>query len=468
MRFFKRDLTRLFTNRVFLILILLCAGILFGVRHNTTQASSLEAGNESSGVGGGLERGASQAVLSPNFVDTSENKGRSKTDTVSYEPYESERSVAGHVLAFPSYVLHWTTRPVGWGVKYVEENYPYLFKGERAPYGIYPMVELGDEVIGEFGVLLYHNKIGAARHQARMEAMVGVDGSRDYDFSYVIPGVIQQNGNEKLRLDIEYEVDPKEPLYYNSNAEDRRSFYSTVTFEADLVYQFNLWDRHHLSITGGYRNTDIGVSDEEDDEDDFGFFEFPADSTGRTVLGSMGTQVTFDFTKGAKRVTRGGRYIAGISLNKSLTSENPQFLNYHLEWQQFIPLPVLPDDRRFAIRSRMDKSLALKESQIPFYETPDLGGASDLRGFRKYRFRDDGSLLLTLEYRYPIWGFADAVLFMDKGQVFHRYGDIDPLDWHNSYGFGFHLMSGQNFAFRSEFAFSSEFSRVILSISPNF
>jgi outer membrane protein assembly factor BamA len=151
-----------------------------------------------------------------------------------------------------------------------------------------------------------------------------------------------------------------------------------------------------------------------------------------------------------------------------LTDDRFEYLRYDLEWHQFLPLPLLPDTRRLAIKTRLQKAEALSGKEVPFFDYPKLGSAIDLRGFRTDRFRDDGSLLVTVEYRYPLWDFADMVLFLDEGQVFSRFEDIALDKFKTGFGFGFHLISTSGFAFRSEFAFSRESSRVILSINPNF
>ena len=401
---------------------------------------------------------------------TYQSRTATEADSTSYEyeAYESSRSFAEHLLALPSYLLHWSTRPLGWGVKYVEENYPYWFKGERAPYGIYPLFELGDEVIGEAGVLLYHNNIGRGHHESRIEATAGLDGYRELNVDYMVPASGAANDWEKVHFEFNYEDDPKESLFYNGGGNNRRTYYTFERFLSNITYNIELGQRHRWSVLAGYRNTDIGVSDKRNTDEDFEFVAFPTDSTGRSSLGSIGTRFSFDFTRGAKRTIAGSRYIGGINLNRSLTSVSPHFLTYHFEWQQFVPVPLLPDNRRLALRSRLDKAVLLEGDELPFYELPDLGSGGDLRGVRSHRFRDNGALLFTLEYRYPVWGFADAVIFWDKGQVFNEYENVDWLNWRNSYGFGFHLLSGNNFAFRSEFAFSKEYSRIILSISPNF
>ncbi|NIR65153.1 MAG: BamA/TamA family outer membrane protein, partial [candidate division Zixibacteria bacterium] len=117
---------------------------------------------------------------------------------------------------------------------------------------------------------------------------------------------------------------------------------------------------------------------------------------------------------------------------------------------------------------RLCKQENMASRPIPFYELNSLGGTHNLRGFPSNRFRAQGTLQLTAEYRYPIWDFLDMVIFMDQGQPFNKYSDLSFGDFRSSYGFGFHLLSDNGLAFRSEFAFSNEGGRFIISITPNF
>jgi outer membrane protein assembly factor BamA len=65
---------------------------------------------------------------------------------------------------------------------------------------------------------------------------------------------------------------------------------------------------------------------------------------------------------------------------------------------------------------------------VPFTELVVLGGPSSLRGARPGRFRDLSSLLMSAEYRWPLWMWADASLFVDYGGVFGRGFDGFAID----------------------------------------
>ena len=67
-----------------------------------------------------------------------------------------------------------------------------------------------------------------------------------------------------------------------------------------------------------------------------------------------------------------------------------------------------------------------------------------------------------------MWDVLDVTLFMDQGQVFNNFSDIEMDRFKSSYGFGAHLLTAKGLAFRGEMAFSTESTRFILSISPTF
>ena len=396
--------------------------------------------------------------------------GSDTTDTENSAPhpntvaYSSGKSFLGHVLATPSYLFHWATRPIGWGIKFSERKLPQLFQGERGPYGVFPLFELGGDALGAYGLLLYHNKLTQYNHKARVEALFGSENYNDFDFEYTIPKVGSSRG--RIELDASYSNDPIKSFYGdNDSGLSAENIYATENLEIDGVYRIALSGKTDLSLMTGYQKMDIKES-EADNADDLP--SIPGELRGTSTLYSLGSSVRFDLAEGSPRITGGSRYLAALNWYHSLTDGEFHYLQYSFEWQQFIPLIFLTEERRFAFKGKLQKIAPLAGKSIPFYKQPSLGSSVDLRGFPSDRFQDDGSLLLTLEYRYPLWNFADITLFVDEGQVFSRYSDISIPDFHTSYGFGFHLISTKGFAFRSEFAFSKESSRMILSINPNF
>ncbi len=72
----------------------------------------------------------------------------------------------------------------------------------------------------------------------------------------------------------------------------------------------------------------------------------------------------------------------------------------------------------FVLRGMTSVIEPTNDVPVPFSELLVLGGPETLRGVRPGAFRDSSLLLFSAEYRWPIWMFADASLFVDYGGTF--------------------------------------------------
>ncbi|MDX1672821.1 MAG: BamA/TamA family outer membrane protein [Balneolaceae bacterium] len=410
----------------------------------------------------GPARGSGAVSHTDSTISASIDTVQAKPDPT---PYETTRSFGEHMLAFPSYLFHWITRPAGWAIKFGERKFPSLFRGERGKTGIFPLFETGGETGAAYGALFFHRDFTSFHHKIRAEILFGSEEFNDFDLEYTLPGPFSKP--DELEFQGTYYNDPLEALYGANDSElDNERRFWTEEARGDIVYSSPLGRQSGMRVQATFRNVTIRQSKFR--RDDGPFIPFPDRLKGEFNELRLGTQFEIDFTKGVPRNYLGPRFLAGLGYNESVGEQDFRYLDYHFEWQQFVPMPFLPNTRRLAFRSQVRKVAPLTGEDIPFYNRPSLGSSRDLRGYRGDRFRDDGSLLLTLEYRYPIWDFADLVLFADEGQVFHDFSDIALDRFHGNYGFGFHALGGKGLAFRLEFAFSKEGQRFILSISPNF
>jgi outer membrane protein assembly factor BamA len=92
---------------------------------------------------------------------------------------------------------------------------------------------------------------------------------------------------------------------------------------------------------------------------------------------------------------------------------------------------------------------------VPFYLQRTLGGPDDLRGFRRFRFRDRHLLLLQAEYRWEIFTAVDGAIFYDAGKVASRLEDLNLSDLESDYGIGFRFGTRDGVFLRVEGAFGS-------------
>lgn len=386
-----------------------------------------------------------------------------RPDSTVFEPYETKRSFGYHMLALPSYALDLLTWPIGEGFRIAEREFPEQLEGERGNFGIYPLIETGVETRTAFGGLMFNRDFLRTDHEWRVEALFGSSNYNKLDFEYFIPGFFETE--DRIKLNSIYYNDPKESFFLSNDAPlEEETRYSVEEFNTRIDYSLPVFEVHTVAFWGSYRNAIIGQSDQRDDN----LNPFPSSLKGRTELFAAGIFFRLDLAEEEPRTFTGRRFLFNGGYHHSIDDNRYAFLKYRFEWQEFIALPFLPKTRRLAIKTRLERVEPIANKTIPFFELPSIGDSRGLRGLRSDRYRDDKSLLFTIEYRYPMWDFVDVVLFLDEGQVFKNFNDVHIKDFHTGYGFGLHFLGTENLSFRMEFAFSKESSRTILSISPNF
>lgn len=85
-------------------------------------------------------------------------------------------------------------------------------------------------------------------------------------------------------------------------------------------------------------------------------------------------------------------------------------------------------------------------SSVPFTELPMLGDPDALRGFILGSVRDQSQLVYRVEYRFPIWMYADAFVFADYGGVYQRnFADFNNRRTYWDLGFGLRAYSQSQF-----------------------
>jgi outer membrane protein assembly factor BamA len=164
--------------------------------------------------------------------------------------------------------------------------------------------------------------------------------------------------------------------------------------------------------------------------------------------------VQYDWRDNPGGPRRGGNYLAQFSDFTDIRRSAYSFDELHLEVQQYIGF--FNQRRVIALRGRIIATDPHAGNLVPFYLQPTLGGSDDLRGYRSYRFYDNNSLLLNGEYRWEVFSGLDMALFMDAGQVFDRWQQIDVQHLNTDYGFGFRFNVRNNVFLRLDTGFSRE------------
>ncbi len=154
---------------------------------------------------------------------------------------------------------------------------------------------------------------------------------------------------------------------------------------------------------------------------------------------------------------RGGRYFLGYQRYADLDGDLYSFQRVEANVDHYVPF--LNDRRVLAFHAIVSVSDADDGARVPFYLQRTLGGPDDLRGFRRFRFRDKHAILLQAEYRWEIFTAVDGAVFYDAGKVTSRVEDLNLRDLESDYGIGFRFGTQNGVFLRIEGAFGSSEGR---------
>lgn len=160
-----------------------------------------------------------------------------------------------------------------------------------------------------------------------------------------------------------------------------------------------------------------------------------------------------DYAAPAGNPRRGGRYLVSFQRFEDRDFDRNTFNRIEIDFQQFISL--LRERRVLVLRAFASTSEATGAGEVPFYLQRTLGGSDDLRGFRRFRFRDTNVLLFQVEYRWEVLAAVDAAIFYDAGKVASRREDLGLRNLESDYGFGVRFGTVNGVFLRLEGAFGS-------------
>jgi outer membrane protein assembly factor BamA len=167
-----------------------------------------------------------------------------------------------------------------------------------------------------------------------------------------------------------------------------------------------------------------------------------------------GGYVQYDWRDNPGGPRRGGNYYAEYATFADVERGGYAFDWVDLEAQQYFSF--FNRRRVIALRGRVQAAQPRDGDRVPFYLQPTLGGPDTLRGFPAFRFYDNTSLLLNGEYRWEVFSGLDMALFMDAGQVFDDWRQINVQNLHTDAGFGFRFNVRNDVFLRIDTAFSRE------------
>jgi len=218
-----------------------------------------------------------------------------------------------------------------------------------------------------------------------------------------------------------------------------------------------------LGLNGGYTATNIFDGEDDSRVRDIDsiqtIFSLTPDHFRATRFLTIGGQITLDRRDHKGQPSRGNLVDLSLSYNRGTgRSDDLEFLKVRADLNHYLNLWR---KRILAFRAYFEHLNNIADnSPTPFYLRSSLGGFDNLRGYRRNRFLDNDVLVISLEYRYPIWQKFDALLFLDQGRTYEHISEEFTLKrWKSSYGGGLRVWGTEGVVLKTLFALSEEDTR---------
>jgi len=158
--------------------------------------------------------------------------------------------------------------------------------------------------------------------------------------------------------------------------------------------------------------------------------------------------------------TDGMALTAYAEVNQNLRNgDHPVYSRYAMEVKKLFP----SESKRAILVVRADLQATIG-TQVPFFEQSSLGGQNNLRGYGVDRFIDKNLVSLSIEERIhlvrtKIAGVTadfEIAPFLDTGQVFNNFKDVNFKDYRMTPGIGFRGIVKPNVVGRVDYGYSRE------------
>jgi len=150
---------------------------------------------------------------------------------------------------------------------------------------------------------------------------------------------------------------------------------------------------------------------------------------GGTSIG-VGLAAAYD-TRDNRYNPRHGSYILGTAVFYPGSWGPYAFSKFALDARKFLPW------KKNVIAGQVTTSYA--NGVVPFYELPEMGGDSQMRGYYEGGLRDNVLVDAQVELRLHIWNIFGIVGWFGVGQVQNSYSQVAMDQFHLSYGPGLRI-----------------------------
>jgi len=294
----------------------------------------------------------------------------------------------------------------------------------------------------------------------RLKSYYSTNNYQSYDLRYRTPHLLGSRLGMAFRA--RYRKRPSESFHgIGLDTDDDNE--GAYTLEQSYLKADLIWSPRSdlvLGLTGGYTATNIFDGEDDSDVGDIDsiqtIFSLTPDHFRATRLLTIGGQITLDRRDNKGQPSAGNLIDLSLSYNRGTgRSDNLEFLKVRADLNQYLNLWR---KRILAFRAYFEHHNNIADNNpAPFYLRSSLGGFENLRGYERNRFIDNDVMVISLEYRYPIWQKFDAFVFLDEGRTFGQIREEFTLKrWKYSYGAGLRVWGMEGVVLKTLVALSKE------------
>ncbi len=392
------------------------------------------------------------------------------------KPERPPKSVGETILDVTSAIIQTPVYPVK-GIAYggiwlaTESPLKNILFAPAPDISVYPVASYGSNSGVKGGLGFFARDVLSTKDIVRLKGYYSTHDYQRANFNYHGPQLFADRIG--LRLNADYRKRPWESFYGLGN-DSHKGDEISYTMEQTKLFGGLTWqagDGIVAELFGGYTisNTSDGKNDERlSDLDSIATaLSLTLDQIRSTQHWTLGATTEFDWRDHPGRPTRGGvGRICAAYHGGTGSSDDLEFFRIEAAWAQYIELF---QNRVLALRgdfTRVDRDETAPS--IPFYLRSGLGGKSSLRGYRSVRFVDNDLILLSAEYRYPLWQVIDGFVFVEEGRVFRSLvDDLVFTEWKYSAGVGVRFWGRGGEGGRMFIAHSKEGTRFYINLGAD-
>jgi len=398
----------------------------------------------------------------PTSVKTDDQAQVTEVPPDDTRPTDEEDGLLYRLLAAPEYLWKGITYPIKKMSIFYEqvdllERALDFFLNEERTGGVVPRFEFGGAIGAGVGLTAFHNNLFNKNKQIRASYLFGLRNNQAGEFSYKDPAFLGSPYKLEVNL-LGLDVD-RGRFFPGGNRAPKDRDGGQTNFELDEISGDVKVGRPVVSALSAFFLGRAFYADAKEGKGRDIPATIPGVGSSLTAI-EGGPQVTYDSRDSPFRPSTGWLIDATFSYTNQVDGDQFEYIGYTAEIQRYFS--VFRGNRVLLLRAYLAKLDSLKDRSIPFYELNQLDLNHGLRGYERGRFFDEGALLFNAEWRYPVWAQTEGSIFVDAGQVFNEYRDLNTRTFRISVGTGFRFVTKQKFAFRVQVAGSEDGLQLLL------